>query len=96
MKFALVLALTLGMPAVAAAQNRPDTTQMTCASARALVARAGGIVLSTGGVTYDRYVAHRGFCTASEQTEVSFVRTADNPACYAGDRCIERYNANER
>ena len=96
MKYTLVIALTLGLSAAAVAQGRPDSTHMTCAAARALVARAGAIVLGTGGPTYDGYVLHRGFCTPSQQTEVSFIPTADNPACYAGDRCIERYNANER
>ena len=73
----------------ALAQNRPDTTAMSCASARALVARVGAIVLSTGGATYDRYVAHRGFCTRSETTEPAFVRSADSPACLIGERCKE-------
>ncbi len=91
MRSLIVLSIVLaGLPALA--QGRPNTTAMTCAEARALVSRAGAVVLGTGGPTYDRYVLHRGFCTPSEQTEPAFVPTRDNPACYAGDRCIERLN----
>ncbi len=96
MKYYLAIGILCVLPVTADAQRRPDTTTMMCSSARNLVARAGAIVLGTGGPTYDRFVLHGGFCTISEQTEPAFVPSADTPACYVGDRCIERRNDNVR
>lgn len=73
----------------AGAQGRPSTTDMTCARAAGLVRRAGGIVLGTGGFTYDRFVAQRGFCEPTEVTKPAFVPTRDTPSCPVGYRCIE-------
>lgn len=73
----------------AVAQNRPSTTNMTCGQAAELVARNGGIVLGTGGATYDRFVVHRGFCEPTEVTKRAFVPTRDSRACLVGYRCIE-------
>jgi len=39
---------------------------MTCAQAQALVTTTGAIVMSTGQYTYERFVAHRGFCRHGE------------------------------
>lgn len=88
----IAVALVASTTSFAFAQGRPDTTRMSCAAAQALVVRAGAIVMSTGGSTYDRLVRHRGYCTPSERTEVVFAPTADNPACYIGDRCVEKTN----
>ena len=96
MKYLLAAVLLAALSAPAQAQRRPDTTAMSCAAAQALVARSGAIVLGTGGSTYDRFVRHRGFCTPSESTEPAFVRSADSPACFVGDRCIEKRNDPER
>ena len=90
MKHVLPLAFILGWSGAAHAQGRPDTSQLTCASARALVERAGAIVLNTGRFTYDRFVNHRGFCTRTESIEPAFVPSRDNQACYIGSICVEK------
>ncbi|GJD90172.1 MULTISPECIES: hypothetical protein [Methylobacterium] len=83
-------ALLLTCAATAAsAQGRPDSTTMTCAQARATVLRAGGIVLGTGGPTYDRYVRDRNFCAPTEVTRAGFVPTRDAPRCFVGYTCFE-------
>jgi hypothetical protein len=87
-------ALSLGFAAACivtsvAAQPRPSTTRMTCAQAAGVVASRGGIVLGTGGHTYDRFVAHRGFCLITEMTEPAWVPTVDTPQCFVGYRCKE-------
>jgi hypothetical protein len=93
---AVLATASLALSSGADAQRRPDTTGMTCAAARALVQSSGAIVIGTGGHTFDRLVRHRGFCTPSETTEVVFAPTRDNPACYVGDRCVERLNEVDR
>jgi hypothetical protein len=76
----------------ALAQPRPSTTAMSCAQAHVLVASRGAIVLSTGPHTYDRFVAHAGFCQYDETTEPAFERAADNPQCFVGYRCRSRWS----
>ena len=71
------------------AQGRPSTIGMTCLQAGSLVARAGGVVLGTGGYTYDRFVANRSFCQPTEVTQRAFVPTRETPSCFVGYRCIE-------
>ena len=57
---ALVAASTLGVSlSQANAQARPSTLGMSCGQAQYLVRSSGAIVLSTGGQTYDRFVASR-------------------------------------
>ena len=76
----------------AVAQPRPSTLAMSCGQAASLVASAGGIVLGTGGFTYDRFVAHRGFCLRSEYDEPAWAPTADTPQCFVGYRCRELHH----
>lgn len=85
---AVTLMLALGA-ASALAQGRPSSVSMTCAQARGLVAARGGIVLGTGGQTYDRFVANRSFCEITESTVTAFAPTRDNPQCFVGYRCKE-------
>ncbi|HEY7384919.1 MAG TPA: hypothetical protein VH743_14725 [Beijerinckiaceae bacterium] len=85
--FALLATVTSAL-----AQPRPSTLAMSCGQAASLVAAAGGIVLGTGGFTYDRFVAHRGFCLRSEHDEPAWVPTADTPQCFVGYRCREPYH----
>jgi hypothetical protein len=86
-----LLGLVAALAAVtsAVAQARPSTVRMTCAQARGLVVAHGGIVLGTGGYTYDRFVAHRGFCLITEVTRAAWVPTRDAPQCFVGYTCIE-------
>ena len=88
----LLLALNVALVAItssATAQTRPSTVRMSCAQARGLVAANGGIVLGTGGYTYDRFVLHRGFCLITEMTKAAWVPTLDTPQCFVGYTCIE-------
>lgn len=62
---------------------------MSCEQARALVARAGGLVLGTGGMTYDRYVSDRRFCAVTEITKPAYAPTLSDPQCFVGYTCIE-------
>lgn len=72
------------------AQGRPSTLNMSCQQARSLVASRGAIVLSTGQFTYDRFVAHRGFCNFDEDTVATWAPTRDTPQCMVGYRCERR------
>jgi len=85
MKIVLVLAGLI--VASASAHARPNTLDMSCADANALVAAHGAIVLSTGAHTYDRYVAHQGFCTPQETTAPAWVPTFDSAQCFIGYTC---------
>jgi hypothetical protein len=86
----LLLAAVVSLQATTlAAQPRPSTVAMSCRQAAGLVASAGGIVLGTGGYTYDRFVRDRGFCLITETTEPAWVPARDNPQCFVGYRCRE-------
>jgi hypothetical protein len=89
MLFIAALASLAGTAETAVAQSRPDTTRMTCAAARALVTRQGGIVLGTGPTLFDRYVSSRAYCTSTEVTEPAYVPTADDRQCFIGYICQE-------
>ncbi len=82
---ALMAILALAPPAHAA--GRPSTTTMTCQSAQALVARAGAIVLGTGGQTYDRFVRFESACATGLYGHPAFRPTRDNPQCNIGYYC---------
>ncbi len=84
----LICAVMLVIPVTsAAAQPRPSTLAMSCQEAAGLVAASGGILLGTGGYTYDRFVHHQGFCLRTEVTEAAWVPTRDTPQCFVGYRC---------
>jgi hypothetical protein len=87
--FALVSALAA--PVIAAA--RPNTANMSCDEAAAIVARSGAIVLSTGVQTYDRFVATNLFCMSGETTEPGLAPTLDARLCKIGYVCRERYKS---
>lgn len=75
--------------AASAQAQRASTVDMTCRQAQGTVAQAGGIVLGTGGPTYDRFVRDRGFCEVTEITTRALVPTRDTPKCFIGYRCKE-------
>jgi hypothetical protein len=85
--FASAVLMLLAASGGAFAQSHPLTTRMSCRAAAGLVHRHGAIVLSTGGQTYDRYVASQSFCATGYYARPAFVRTADNPQCYVGYYC---------
>lgn len=74
----------------AAAQRRPDTLTMTCQQVGQLVQSRGAIILGTGPHIFDRYVADGRFCSINEVAASSPLRTRDNPACRAANRCIPK------
>lgn len=73
------------------AQSRPMTPAMPCSAVRALVSSQGAVVLGTGPHTYDRYVAHQGFCGLDQITEAAHEVSADTPQCFVGYRCVSRF-----
>jgi len=90
MQRALLAALFLLLEP-SASPARPATYAMTCAEGQALVAASGAIVMSTGRYTYERFVAHGGFCMHGEIADRAYAPTTDNPHCRIGYRC--RYRA---
>lgn len=91
-RLSAVLVCTALMPALAQAQSRPDTTTLTCSEASELVARAGAIVMTTGPATYARFVRDGGFCPLPETTQPSWELTRDNPKCFVGYTCRDKFN----
>ncbi len=86
----VALAIAFSVVASAAfAQARPFTPRLSCSEAAAIVMARGGVVLSTGATTYDRYVRDRSFCQISEVLKPAFVATASNPQCFIGYTCVE-------
>lgn len=86
----IALAFITVAPVSAFAQGRPDSTAMSCAQARGVVARAGAIVLGTGGPTFDRVVTSGQFCTPDEFTQPFWAPTADIRQCMVGYTCEPR------
>lgn len=84
---AIVAVATIAAPQ--AAQSRPDTLRMSCAAAKALVTKQGGIVLGTGPSIFDRYVVSRAYCLSTQQVEPAFVATSDDRQCFVGYTCRE-------
>jgi len=71
------------------AAGRPSTTSMTCAAAYNFVTQRGAVVIGTGGDTFDRAVAHQGFCERGEVTVPLYAPTLDKRTCFIGRTCIE-------
>jgi hypothetical protein len=82
----LALALIL-LFADAASAQRPNTVTMTCAQAQGLLASRGALVMSTGGHTFDRFVASGRFCEFDERVEPASAPTLDTPYCPLGYTC---------
>lgn len=74
----------------AAAQGRPDARAMTCDQVHSLLAARGGVVLTTGRHTYDRYVLSRAACGMGETAVPATIPTRDNARCPV--RLCERYD----
>ena len=89
--FALSIPL-LAFATAAAAQNRPHTPSMACRDAAALVAARGSVVLGTGPNAYEKVVVHGGFCSLAETTAPAWAPAADNPQCFVGYRCKDKFN----
>lgn len=89
MRRVLLSAILVAASLVPALAQRPSTTTLSCAQARAVVARQGAAVLGTGGPTFDRFVRDRSFCEATEIGRRAFVPTRDGPGCFVGFTCYE-------
>ncbi|MDQ0513079.1 hypothetical protein [Ancylobacter amanitiformis] len=88
---AVVLSACCMVPA-AFAQSMPNSLNMSCAAASALVRERGAVVIGTGPNLFDRYVANQGYCSAQEQVAApSWIQTRDQSQCFVGYRCREPY-----
>jgi len=85
----LALAAAMLTLASASAAARPMTSAMTCAAVQRLVASSGAVVINFTPTTYDRVVAHQGYCLPSEVIEPIWVPTRDARQCFAGYTCKE-------
>lgn len=82
-------ALVAVIPMAEAQQSRrPDVRRMSCEQAKELVERTGGIVLTTGQHTYDRYVSDRRFCPSGLDIKDAWVNTGDGKSCRIGYTCV--------
>jgi hypothetical protein len=82
----------LALATAAAAQGRPYAPALSCQQAASLVAAQGAVVLGTGPYTYERIVVHRGFCPIEETTAPAWVPTTNDPRCFVGYRCKDKFN----
>ena len=82
----LLLSALLAVALAPPAEARPNTTTMSCNQARSLVRAHGGIVLSTGRYTYDRYVAAPYYCDQDEWGRAASVPTLSG-SCPVGYIC---------
>jgi hypothetical protein len=89
-RFASLIIVAVAANASVAEAARQSTLSMTCPQAAATVASAGAIVLTTGQFTYDRFVAHVGFCMHDEVARPAVAPTLDSPYCSLGYRCEYR------
>ena len=76
----------ISIATMSSAHARPNTVRMSCGAVQELVERAGAIVMSTGGHTFDRFVSNRSYCTPQERTGPAYVATR-NGLCFAGYTC---------
>lgn len=87
----VALAVLLLTGSLTSAQSgRPDTRQLTCGQAQALVKERGSVVLTTGATTFDKFVADASYCRPiTNQVRAKFAPTKDNPKCAVGFRCYQ-------
>ncbi|QTL01680.1 hypothetical protein J5J86_12715 [Aquabacter sp. L1I39] len=71
----------------AAAQGMPQTLDMTCSEAQALVNRTGAAVLATGPNVFNRYVKDLAFCPEAMVTKPAWLQTKDMQQCPIGYTC---------
>ena len=88
----LIVGILLVFAFAAPAAARPDARKMTCEQPRAMVRQQGAVVMSTGRYTYQRFVAHQGYCDYWETTRSAWTATRDNPKCRIGYICEQRMN----
>ena len=85
-----VLMSALTLQTALAQSGRPDTRQMTCAQAQALVQQRGSVVMTTGPTTFDKFVANASYCLPqTNSVRAKYAPTKDNPKCAVGNRCFQ-------
>jgi len=77
----LIAALALTLASSAAFAAIPETTNLTCADARAIVKRNGVINMTTNGGNYVRFVADSSWCSSDEEARLTWTETADAQNC---------------
>lgn len=81
-RFAMTAALLAAGLASASAQGRPDARAMSCEQVRALIEARGAVVITTGRHTYDRFVAHGGYCAHLDARAATTITTRDTDRCW--------------
>lgn len=78
----LLLTIPLVLMAdAAAAQARPNSLTMSCASVHGLIQQRGGVVIGSGPDIFDRFVSSAYYCERGETIDYTWVRTRDVPQC---------------
>lgn len=83
----LFTSVVLLLAATAPLAARPSTLGMSCRQAQRLVAAEGAVVMSTGRHTYERFVAHPGYCMTAEWAHSATAPTTDSRSCPLGYIC---------
>jgi hypothetical protein len=63
---------------------------MTCNQARDFIASNGAVVMTTGPHTFERFVAHAGYCMWDEYAARAWAPTRDASQCLIGYYCRYR------
>ncbi|MGH1574327.1 hypothetical protein ACRAWG_31360 [Methylobacterium sp. P31] len=72
------------------AQGRTDTRSYTCPALKALVERAGTVVLASSEFIYETVHRDGGACRQDETSAPDYEPTSDVPACFVGWHCKQR------
>lgn len=88
-RFLIPLAFGL-LASPAFGQSMPNSLNMSCASAQALVNSRGAAVIATGPNIFDRYVSGVRYCDVTQIVRPEWIATADNPKCFVGYKCRDR------
>lgn len=81
-RLAMTIAFLAAATIPALAQGRPDSRSMSCDQVRSLIDTRGAVVLTTGRHTYDRFVAHAGYCAHLEERVPISIRANDTRTCW--------------
>lgn len=87
MRTALICLSLLFLASPAVAQELPNSLNMTCAAASALVRQNGSAVIATGPVIFERFVANQQYCGPGESTGPAWIQTRDVAQCLVGQQC---------
>ncbi|MDE1566912.1 hypothetical protein [Aquabacter sediminis] len=77
----------VALAGAALAQGMPQTLDMTCTEAQAIINRDNAAVLATGPNVFNRYVKDLAFCPEAMVTKPAWVQTKDVQQCPIGYTC---------